>query len=521
MRKIAVADSETDPFKIGRIPAPFIWGIYDGETFEYFRETWEFIEFIKDRDWIVYAHNGGKFDFFFLAEFIDLLEPLTVINGRITKFKIGNCEFRDSYAILPIPLAAHDKGTIDYSLFEAEVREEHMPEIIDYLYRDCYSLYSLVTHYIDAYGLNLTLASGALKTWSRICKETPPDTTASFYESFKPFYYGGRVECFQKGLIEKPFKVADINSAYPFAMLSNHPSGAVFTESNELPISKEETQRAFIRLRAKSLGAFPYRNDKGALEFPSDGEYREFFVTGWEFDAARDTGNLVIDDVYSVFTFADKMCFTDYVLHFYEMKQAAKKGSPDYIIAKLHLNSLYGKFGANPANYEEFKTCHPSDIAAMEELYGYEFCDFFGPHAIVCRPISDAAMRYYNVATAASVTGFVRAYLFRAMSQCNGLLYCDTDSIAAHGLDNLKLGRELGQWDIEANCDHGGIAGKKLYAFHDAQKDTWKCASKGVRFSQNEIMRVCSGETVTYANPVPTFSLKSAAKFIDREVKIT
>lgn len=518
MRKIATADAETDPFKIGRIPEPFIWGFYDGDTFETFRETWQFVEFIKDREIICYVHNGGKFDFFFMSEFIELLEPLTVINGRITKFKIGACEFRDSYAILPVPLAAYDKGEISYSLFEPEVREKHMDEIVDYLYRDCVSLFNLVNAFVDSYGVNLTLASSALKTWSKISETKPPDTPASHYEFFKPYYYGGRVECFQKGIIEKPFKVADINSAYPFAMLSNHPCGTVYTETNELPNTREKTQRCFVRLRARSTGAFPYRGD--TLEFPNDGHVREFFISGWELNAARDTGNLIIDDILAVYEFADSINFVDYVNHFYALKQTATKGTPEYIMSKLFLNSLYGKFGANPENYEEFKTCHPSDVMAMEEIHGYEFADFFGPHAIVCRQISEAAMRYYDIVVAASITGFVRAYLFRAMSHCSGLLYCDTDSIAAHDLGDLPLGVELGEWDIEATCDRGGIAGKKLYAFHDSESDKWKTASKGVRFTHKEIMRVCAGETVTYANPVPTFSIKNVTKFIDREIKM-
>lgn len=517
-KKLSVADAETDPFKIGRVPKPFIWGYYDGDTYEEFSETWQFVEFIKDRDEICYMHNGGKFDFFFMAEFIELLEPLTVINGRITKFKIGACEFRDSYAILPIPLASYDKGEIDYAKFEADIRHKHMAEISDYLYRDCASLLSIVTRYVDDYGINLTLASGALKTWAKICDETPPDSGPGHYEFFKSFYYGGRVECFQKGLIAKPFKVADINSAYPFAMLSNHPNGMQYVETNRLPISKEETQRSFIRLRAKSLGAFPFRGD--TLEFPNDGITREFFVSGWEFDAARDTGALVIDEILQVFTFGDTINFKPYVHHFYAMKNAAEKGSADYIIAKLHLNSLYGKFGADPSKYQEFKTCHPSDVNAMAELYGYEFADLFGPHAIMCRQISEQAMRYYNIAIAASITGYVRAYMWRAMSKCDGVLYCDTDSIAAHDTQNLPLGSELGEWDIEAVCDRGGIAGKKLYAFHDSETDQWKCASKGVRFTEKEIMRVCAGEAVTYANPVPTFSLKSGTKFIDRTIRM-
>lgn len=523
-RKIAVCDSETDPFKFGRNPQPFIWGVYDGDDYWEFVDTGEMVGFLEDKEWIVYAHNGGKFDFFFLADFIDYLEPLTVINGRITRFKIGACEFRDSFAILPVPLADHAKTKIDYAIFEADQREkpENWKRISDYLYDDCVSLYQMVIRYIEAFGVNLTLASGAMKTWQKMSAINAPESTGLFYDEFKRFYYGGRVECFEKGTINKPFCVADINSAYPYAMTFEHPFGTDYIESNELPIDKGELCRSFIHLRARCLGAFPKREEKGALYFPNDGEYRDLFITGWEFDAARDTGALVIDEIYSVYQFMDTVEFNGYVDRFFAEKKIAKQcdDSAGYILAKLHLNSLYGKFGANPENYEQFLTCAPCDIDAIHELHDYEFAEMFGKHAVMVKPIPEHTMRYYNVAVAASITGFVRAYLWRAISQCDGVLYCDTDSIAAHNTSGLHLGNEVGEWNIEAECDHGGIAGKKLYAFHD-KNGKWKTASKGVRLSHSEIMRVCRGEVVKYANIVPTYSLKSGVRFLEREVRIT
>lgn len=520
-RKIAVIDSETDPFKFGRKPAPFIWGFYDGDVYEEFRETWQLIEYLEGKDYVIYAHNGGKFDFFFLADFIDRLEPLTVINGRITKFKIGASEFRDSFAILPVPLADHDKGEINYDIFELAEREkpENLKKISDYLYRDCTSLYNLVARYVDEFGLNLTLASGAMKTWLSMSKKEAPQSGALFYHEFKQFYYGGRVQCFQKGIINKPFKVADINSAYPYAMTFDHPYGINYTESNELPIDKGELQRSFIHMRARSTGAFPIRG-KHALEFPDDNQWRDVFITGWEFDAARDTGALIIDEIYSVYQFVETVEFNDYVSRFFAEKAASAKGSADYIIAKLHLNSLYGKFGANPETYEQFITCAPEDIDAIAAVHDYQFAEMFGHNAIMVKPIPEHTMRFYNVAVAASITGFVRAYLWRAMKQCTGLLYCDTDSIAAHDCSLLQLGDKVGQWDIEAECDHGGIAGKKLYAFHGINGQ-WKTASKGVRLEHADIMRVCRGEIVKYAKPVPSYSLKNGVNFIEREVRIT
>lgn len=540
-RKIAVCDSETDPFKYKRRPEPFIWGYYDGETYESFRDTAKFIEFVSERDEIVYCHNGGKFDFFFLADYIDYLTPLTVINGRLTRFKIGMCEFRDSYTILPVPLGAHDKGEIDYDKMEAPVRESHMAEIQNYLYRDCVSLYGFVRRYIEECGLNLTLASGAMKIWTTLADIETPKTNQAFYEQFAPYYYGGRVECFELGMVERPFVVADINSAYPFAMLSDHAFGSLYIETNVLPSNRDELRRSFIRLTADSLGAFPYRDVDGSLFFPDDGLVREFTITGWEFDAARETGALRLHEVKAVFSFYEKVNFTDYVQTFFKKKAETKAlgDKAGYLLAKLHLNSLYGKFGANPAEYHEYKTCHPADIQTMHEIHGYDFCDMLGSNAIMCRPISEAAQHYYNVATAASITGFVRAYLWRAIKASKRVLYVDTDSIAAESVDGLPLGDKLGQWDIEATCDRGAIAGKKLYAFHntggvwpssgdmnfgkwkqDITKRGWKVSSKGVRLDEKQICRIASGETITHAKDAPSFSITGGVRFIEREIKM-
>ena len=39
----AVADSETDPFKHGRFPTPFIWGLYNGKHYYEFTNTDDFV----------------------------------------------------------------------------------------------------------------------------------------------------------------------------------------------------------------------------------------------------------------------------------------------------------------------------------------------------------------------------------------------------------------------------------------------------------------------------------------------
>lgn len=521
MKEIWVTDSETDPFKAGRVPAPFIWGCYNGSEYHQFTDTDAMVDFFAEKDVIVYAHNGGKFDWHFILHRLEQFEPLMVISGRLSKFKIGLCEFRDSINILPFPLSAYQKDEIDYNIMEPDQRhkKENWAAIVKYLKSDCVYLWDMVTQFIDRYGLHLTQAGAALKVWEKIADTKAPKTNQFFYESLAPYYYGGRVECFKTGIINHDFKVIDINSAYPHAMKHLHPYGDSYDVSDSLPNSKAHIQRSFIRLICVSRGAFPFRGQNG-LDFPSDDIKREYTVTGWEFLAAIETKTVEDWDIIEVLTFGETVRFDDYIDHFYSMKDECKKSGDKagYIFAKLFLNSLYGKFGANPEKYDEYTIVKPCYIEAAEND-DYNFCAELGEWALCSRPLTEDKQRYYNAAVAASITGFVRAYMWRSMCQCEGVIYCDTDSIACTGTGDLELDpSKLGAWDIEAECDSGGVAGKKLYAFH--QKDGgYKTASKGVRLAAEEILEVAAGEEVTFNPENPSFSLKRGVKFISRKVK--
>ena len=83
-RKIYAVDCETDPFEYGQKVAPFVWGSFDGESFYYFWGDTEeeccadFVEHLReeaeenpDEKILVYAHNGGRFDFMFLYKYFD------------------------------------------------------------------------------------------------------------------------------------------------------------------------------------------------------------------------------------------------------------------------------------------------------------------------------------------------------------------------------------------------------------------------------------------------------------------
>lgn len=529
-RNIWTLDCETDPFEVGVIPKPFIWGLYDGGNDDYYEfETAEQVaDFIRDKEIVIYAHNGGKFDYHYLKPEFNSDEPVMVIGQRIAKFKIGEAELRDSTNLLPIALAEYQKGEIDYEIFRPGVRDIpcNARAIRIYLKSDCVNLYNLVRDFLTRYGSNLTQAGAAMKYWSKHYGTPAPHQSVSRFEQMRPFYYGGRVQCFADGYRETAFKVLDINSAYPYAMTQHHPYSVDCTTGHRLPKTERDIQTALIRLTAVAKGCLPLRADDGSLYFPDD-EYRarEYMVTGWEYLAGLETNALKPVRIKEVLTFRESVCFADYVAEFYEQRKRAKAcgDKAGDIFAKIFLNSLYGKFAANPSKYREYIITHPESVEKYQ-VDGYALNSQWDDcRVLLTRPLPEMRRRYYNIATAASITGFVRAYLWRAIQQCSGVIYCDTDSIAARDTGSLKLGGELGAWKHEMDCDRYAIAGKKLYAFRDATNpENWKTACKGVKLTPEQIVRVAKSGRVEYSPEVPTYSIhRQEPTFVPRVIVST
>ncbi len=541
-KRIAVIDSETDPFLYGRTPKPFVWGFYDGETYIYFWGddcTAQLLDYLKDEtDLIIYAHNGGKFDYFYLLAHLD--PDISIINGRMSKATLfgGQIELRDSYLILPLPLSSHGKDEIDYAKMEAPVREIHKPEILRYLQKDCTSLFEWVSNFREQFGGGLTLAGSAFKQLKKTDYPYAP-TNLVFDNQLRPFYSGGRVQCFEVGAFKEDLIYVDIHSAYPHAMMSEHWVGSQYRETLRLP--DQENGSYFVKLDAISKGALPIKIEtpSGLKTFyPDDNEVRTYYASGWEVLTGIKTGTLNIKKIHRVYLPTFTADFQEYVNKFFAMKDNAdterakyEKGSSEYTywdtvrnFAKLMLNSCYGKFGQDGREFEKFILCEYGDVpdpyimnGALKRWKNYAEAEGF--ISIFNRP--DPVERFYNVATAASITGFVRAYLWENISLSDGVLYCDTDSIICRRFGGT-ISPALGDWGIEANLKEAYIAQRKMYACLTDSTDPkkmHKIASKGVRLTYDQIKHgVESGTNIDYAKDAPAFSLKFGARFTTREI---
>lgn len=521
--KFAVIDAETDPFDGKTFVKPFIWGYYDERGYIEFAgeyATENLIDWISQQKRHIFAHNGGRFDFHFLIESFEKKQSLTVINGRLAKGRIGKAIMQDSYCILPVPLAALEKDQFDYSILGKDKRglPENKKKISEYLKDDCLYLYKYVKQFIDEYGMNLTLAGTAMKQWEQMGGRVPKSNQA-YYNQFLPFYYGGRVQPFQNGIFKGQYKIYDIKSAYPKAMLEKHPIGCDYYETRRP--SDHVMSNSLLTVKCKSKGALPQRT-KAGLFFPVGNGV--FNITGWEFIKAKETNTIENVKILNAYVFEDTISFKDYVNHFYEMKAQAEKDGDKAkrTFAKLFLNSLYGKFAANPANYEEFyiDDYMATPIPVKENEDDYSPGPVYGKMQLFGRPLQEKKFHFYNIVTAASITGYVRAYLWESICKCENVLYCDTDSIICENGDRLDIGKNLGQWEMEGQAESVAIAGKKLYACR-LEGGKIKKACKGVNISADQIEDICRGKEITWKSEVESFSLKSPKRFLERKVRQT
>ena len=534
-KQIAVIDIETDPFEFNVRPQPFAIGFKMEDSYH----SWwgedcleKFFQYLQNHirePLIIYAHNGGHFDFFFFVE--RMTGKIMIVNSRILKCNVGRHEFRDSFAIVPVPLRAYAKTPINYDLMKKGVRHNHKDEIMSYLKDDCFDLYELVTMFHAEFGNVLTIGSTAMKE----IRKRHKFETASMHNhperydaEFRSFFFGGRTETFASGILKGNYKIYDVNSMYPSVMRDfMHPVSATYKETERINKNTD-----FAVIDASNYGALPARS--GDIEGISFREHRGLYAaTIHEIIAGLDTGTLEIHKVIRAYEFDRKISFDKFVDHFYSQRlkakaqvKASKAGTDEYkqgkardLFYKLVMNAGFGKFAMNPEDFMDYIILEWDDWPDDPEYkLTYETQEW----AIFGKPAKSKP--YFNVATAASITGAARSVLLRALAVADDPIYCDTDSIICKNLPEgkgIKISETyLGAWKIEKTADEIAIGGKKLYACWN-KGEAVKWASKGVRLEPNEIREIAEGAEKTYRNPAPKFGFDGGAKFITRRVKAT
>jgi hypothetical protein len=545
---IYTIDLETDPFLEGRFPMPFASGFFDGYHFTHYWGD-QCLDPLKtlietQPPGIIYAHNGGRFDIYYIMDWI-AGNPMRVINSRIIEAEmpcmwqeagetvVGKHSLRDSYAILPFALGSFKGSTqklnIEIGKLERDRREEHREEIVEYLKRDCTLLWELCSAFHEKFGDKLTIGSTAMKELKRFhkFKNLEPSWDAfirggrdaqDHRKLRQGYYYGGRVEYFgETGVHEGDWKIYDINSSYPYSMkTARHPLGHVSRISKTIG-----PNTCFVKVKGRNYGAFPLRVKGGGLSFCQ--KYGVFHISIHEYKTARQLGLFKTDQVLLAVDFDEQGSFEEFVDTYYgaRLKAKADNDAVNEMFYKLVLNSAYGKFSQNPDRYEDNVVCRagwqnaPGDqcdcqlqdcecgkwsVKEMSTLHEDE-----GRNYWVWRRNSEDNSRF-NVATGASITGFSRSLLMEAIHLSTRPVYVDTDCVICENLPMALDGTKLGDWKLEAQGTHLAIGGKKLYALLDTVPER---IEKAVEIAAAKSKRV---EWVDLGGVTPALCVKKANK---------
>jgi hypothetical protein len=554
-KKLAVLDFETDPFDFTRPDLeiePFTCCIYSPElghnvfwadnSERLYAQIVTFLESVEDEH-VIYAHNGGKFDWFFLLKF---MHGEATFKGRaLMTGKLCGHEVRDSMHIIPAPLSAIQKDAFDYSLLKRATREQHKNLIIQYMKNDCTFLYENVQAFRKEHGMAVSIGQASMAACRKVVKTER--TTDAYDTKFRAFYYGGLVDCIQGyGQFLGDYKLYDVNSMYPAAMaFSKHP----FDTGYELRTKGCPTADTyFLKLECTNDRALVGRTEDGRLT--TRAKNGVFFTTIHEYNTAIKHGRISDVKFLELYDYFNVGTFAPFVLPVYEERYALKlhcQLNPDDIAAKrrelilkLLLNNLYGKFAQNPRKFKEVYISAPEEYPPEGAGRAGGLWGDCGDG--VCEPTiinpeywnwerPNPGKHFNNVAIAASVTGAARAKLNDAIFQAVDPVYCDTDSLICKELRGVEIDKaKLGAWGHEATFSEVLVGGKKLYACRQVIDGKLigkpKIRHKGISHrngltwdEMHDI--VVNGAAIPKTNFAPTFKRDGSQLYERRTIKRT
>jgi hypothetical protein len=181
--------------------------------------------------------------------------------------------------------------------------------------------------------------------------------------------------------------------------------------------------------------------------------------------------------------------FKEYVLKMYNLRLQYDKTDAMNLIAKLLMNSLYGKFGMKLEStkivmYDTSTEYGYEELQEDIKLYGESIQDYVNIDKIFYLIIRDSfiSLKYdkeedmyhgqdINIAIAAAVTGGARVHMSCLKNNPDfNLYYSDTDSgVTDRPLPSHMVGKELGQFKLEHIINRAVFLAPKVYGLEDIE----------------------------------------------------
>lgn len=400
-----------------------------------------------------YSKKLNKRQYFFLVTDMSQWFYGNIVMENGTKIQII-----DSYKKIPLKAASIaeayklpiSKGEIDYKQYRP-VGYQPTEEEVSYIHRDSE---------IIARALDIHFKNGMLKLTAPADALAMYKTTVDFENLFcsrwyishpleekfcRKAYCGGIswVNPEIKNIEVRHGFVYDYNSMYPSVMLMYaYPVGYPVRWYDKVPKGYDlYIAHCHVSIERKAGCPACIRNPvtNTWIETSYEGE---LWLTNVDVELllqnyyVGESGYIILEDGYC--WHGKKGIFDDYINYWRNIKETSTGALRQ--LAKLMLNSLYGKFGTNPERK------HKDINFDADGMMHYSITEI-------------ETGKTYNVAVAAFVTAYARRELVMGIHNTVGFCYCDTDSIHAASINGKAPkftgpvdNKKFGHWKRETNC---------------------------------------------------------------------
>jgi DNA polymerase family B len=479
----------------------------------------------------VYAHNMAKFDIIFLFKYLIKLGKIKPIfhNGKFISITIGygdnyqyNIEFKDSILLLLYSLKSlcnsfkiDEAKSIFPHLFVNENNLDYtgkVPRIEDFIdlskndyldYKnlfisknwnlkleaikyckiDCVSLYQIIYNFnnmiFKLFSLNIhrypTLSSLAFAIFRSnfMEKENIPQLSGKIASDIREGYTGGSVDMYiPQGIGVKGY---DVNSLYPSQMQSQvMPVGNISYFEGDISLTNLDLFGFFYcKITAPDDIKHPIlqthvKINNGLRTMAPIGTWNDMLFSE-ELINAQKFGYTF--EILWGYLFEKENIFKNYVNLLYNLRQTYNSDDPMNFIAKILLNSLYGRFGMDD-NFDNITIVHKDFLSDFED----KFLDFIvdrievGDYWIIFyNSVNTSDDRNVSVAISAAITAYSRIHMsqFKNNPDIN-LYYTDTDSIYTDSdVDSSFIdNKQLGKLKFESESVEAIFLGPKMYCLN-------------------------------------------------------
>lgn len=386
-------------------------------------------------------------------------------------------------------------------------------EAIKYCKLDCKSLYQVLTifnfSFFNEFKINvhsvLTAPALSMKLFKThfMPENTIFQLSGLVEENIRESYTGGAVDVYiphnKIGTysISNTFRTLyayDVNSLYPYVMANKDlPIGKpIAFEGNILKYEPNAYGFFYCKITSPNYLEHPIlqrriKTSSGIRTIAGLGTW-----TGWIY--SEEMYNAIkfgyTFEIFKGYTFDKGNLFKDFINKLYQLRQEYHKGHPMNEIAKLIMNSYYGKFGMRDeiTKMEIYSTLTPEDKALLDsilDLYNSSITDILQleNHTIIVRnslidlTYNEKEDFYHgnevNVAIASAITAEARIHMSQFKNNPNfRLYYSDTDScIFDSPLPDSMVGTALGLFKLEHKIEKAIFLAPKVYAFITEEGD--------------------------------------------------